>query len=184
MTCIVGIAENGKMYMGSDSQVSFSWHNEQNAVPKVIKNGLFLMGATGDLRFCNILRHQLDIPVQPYSKKPDDDYIVVTVVEHIRQRCKDLGYVQIEKNRENIDNNALLIGYKGNIYHVSGDFSVLRNVNNIAAIGSGYPFALGALEALKRHPVEKRIRRALEIAGQFAYGVDRKINIEMISQDI
>lgn len=180
MTCILGAVHDGKVYMGGDSQVSFSWHAEQQAIPKVFRVGPFLMGSTGDVRLANIIRFHLDIPNQVLGED-DDHYIIVSLVEHIRLRAKELGYAQIDKNREGLESGAVLIGYQAHIYQMASDYSVTRNGADVSAIGSGYPFALGAFEALKRTPIAIRVRRSLEIAARYAYGVDHKINIEVIS---
>lgn len=182
MTCIVGLVEKGTIYMGGDSCVSYGWHTEQLASFKVFKVGPFLMGSAGDLRMNNILRYELEIPPQLSHDTDDDRYMVTAVAGHIRTRCKDLGFAKVDSNHEEFGSGNVLIGYRGNIYQMGSDYSIARNINNLAAIGSGYPFALGALAAMKKRPPKVRIRRALEIAAEFAHGVDRTINIEVISQ--
>jgi ATP-dependent protease HslVU (ClpYQ) peptidase subunit len=97
----------------------------------------------------------------------------MVVAEAMRDLLKARGYAKIESNQERSE-TAFLVGYRGNLYRFGVDYSVVQHIEPFDAIGSGYAFALGALEALKGVDMKPkaRIRAALRIATRYANGVD------------
>jgi ATP-dependent protease HslVU (ClpYQ) peptidase subunit len=175
MTCVIGLVKDGVIYFGSDSLAAAGWESCVLAAdtPKIFKRGAFLFGYTGSPRFGQLLQHKLVIPEQ--DGLPDAPYILVTVLDAIRDCLKSNGLALVENNQE--EGGFCLIGYKGKIYKVNSDYGITVAADDFRAIGCGDVFALGALKALEGTPPMERIARALEISAYFSVGVGGPFHI-------
>lgn len=83
MTCIIGLADQGKVYIGADSIVSNGYTREITERSKVFRVGEFLIGSCGSIRMANVLQYHLS--VRPIEEHEDvDRYMVVAFVEGVR----------------------------------------------------------------------------------------------------
>jgi ATP-dependent protease HslVU (ClpYQ) peptidase subunit len=162
MTCIIGLEANGKVYIGADSCGADDWTSRSWDVQKVFCIKEFIIGYTDSFRMGQLLQYNL--VVTPQNGTDDLTYLVTVVAEAVRQVFKTYGYARIENNQE--QGGFFLVGYRGKLYEISSDFSVLH-ANEFSAIGSGYTVALGIMKALDNLSPKKRILQALEITGQF-----------------
>jgi len=167
MTCIIGLAEDNKVYMGGDSALASGWTVRITAQPKVYHIGPFLIGAEGSPRLDQILQYHLDIPEQVLEE--DYEYMVTVFIEAVRAAFKGVGFSKIEDNEES--GGIFLVGYQGHLYKVWSDFQIGSYADSIAACGCGEEFALGAMKALEHLPPRERILKSLEIAAYFSGGV-------------
>jgi ATP-dependent protease HslVU (ClpYQ) peptidase subunit len=174
MTCIIGLAENGKVYIGADSQAATNWNKRIVVQPKVFLNGPFVIGYTSSFRMGQLLQYQLAVDPQ-LSGEDDYHYMVAVVAEAIRDCFKTHGWAKVENNQE--EGGSFLIGYRGKLYEVASDMSVLEYIDGFSAIGCGANYALAAMAALEDMPPVDRIRRALEIAVRFSNGVSEPFTI-------
>ena len=62
MTCIVGVVDNGKVYMGGDSAGVGGLCIETRKQPKVFRNGDFLIGYTDSFRMGQLLQYKMSPP--------------------------------------------------------------------------------------------------------------------------
>ncbi|HYG12172.1 MAG TPA: hypothetical protein VD835_19655, partial [Pyrinomonadaceae bacterium] len=62
MTCIVAIAERGKVWMGGDSLGQRNGTKLFLAEGKIAQSGEFLIGACGTVRHVNLIRHVFQPP--------------------------------------------------------------------------------------------------------------------------
>jgi hypothetical protein len=117
MTCIVGIVENGKVYIGADSASvdADSYEVRKTKLPKVFKRGNFLIGYTTSFRMGQLLQHSLYVREQNLDEE-DIEYMVLGFIEAVRKLFKDAGYSLIKENQESGGN--FLVGYKGHLYHI------------------------------------------------------------------
>lgn len=172
MTCIIGLEQNGVAYLGGDSRVSQGWKKETLAGKKVFPVNDCLFGCCGDVRMVNIIQYDLALPKQQINTS-DERYIISDVVDMLRTFLKVKGWAKVESNEETMPNSALLIAYHSQIYEVASDFCVTRNCDGVYAVGGGNEYALGAMLALRNLEPQKRIKRALQIAGHYSMGVSR-----------
>jgi ATP-dependent protease HslVU (ClpYQ) peptidase subunit len=107
-------------------------------------------------------------------------FIMTAFVESLRACLVANRYVD-EKGLISL-NGRVMVGYEGQLYIVSGDFSVMKSTHPFAAIGDGASVALGALAAidLSRHHGAGKIQFALEIVEQFMTNVRAPFVIESI----
>ncbi len=162
MTCIVGISKDGKVFMGGDScGSSYSWQQVGN--PKVFKvDGRFLIGCTTSFRMIDLLRFELSVAEQT-SKQSDDQFMRTTFIHAVRDCFKHGGW--LDKASEKNQGGNFLVGYKGILYEVQDDFSVLNSPEVGMSVGSGENAARGSLYSTKDHKnQESRIQVALEAA--------------------
>lgn len=167
MTCIIGLASEGKVYMGGDSAGAVGWMVRAVQSPKVFKVGAFIIGYTTSFRMGEILQYHLE--VQPQDGESDHEYMVCQFAEAVRKALKEHGFAKVENNVE--EGGDFLVGYHGHLYSVNDDFQMTEHIESYDACGCGQEFALGAMMALEELSPKKRIRRALEIAAYFSGGV-------------
>jgi ATP-dependent protease HslVU (ClpYQ) peptidase subunit len=167
VTCVVGVVEDGRTYIGADAAGVNGYEARASKVPKVFVNGLFVIGYTTSFRMGQILQHQLR--VAPQGPEGEMEYLVCTFVEAVRGCLKEYGFSRVENNVE--EGGFFLVGYKGRLYGVEGDFQVQAMADEVMAIGCGRGYALGALKALEVVPARERVVRALEVAAYYSGGV-------------
>ena len=167
MTCIIGMAKDGKVYMGGDSMASAGHNVRIQREKKVFPVGEFLIGTSGSIRGANLLKHKFSVPVN--NGKDDFKYMVTEFVPAVRELFKDGGLSKIDNNVEEAESH-LLVGYRGVIYNFFGDFQIDVYEEEFTATGCGKYYALGAMEGLgyniDREPKETIIK-ALEIVGKY-----------------
>lgn len=168
MTCIVGFASEGKVYIGADSSAVAGWNVSSTALRKVYRVGEFLIAYAGSFRMGQIIQYHLTVP-QQQDGITDERFMVTSFVEAVRTCLKDKGYTKVENNRES--GACLLVGYKGILYQIDDDFQVNHFRDGLMSVGVGSEYALGAMAALDDLPPAKRIKKALKISSRFCGGV-------------
>lgn len=177
MTCIVGIAHEGKVYIGGDSMAAAQWDRNVSGLRKVFRVGEFLIGYTTSFRMGQILQYYLE--VRPREEGEDDlRYMVVAFIEAVRTCLREKAYTSISNSQES--GGTFLVGYRGRLYTVSDDFQVNLWTNGIAACGCGEPYALGAMLALPNLAPVDRVMKALEISAELSNGVTAPFYVETL----
>ncbi len=170
MTCIVGLIEDGTVYMGGDSAGVAGYGLTVRADEKVFVKGDFVMGFTSSFRMGQLLRYSL----KPPKYHPDVDtseYMVVDFVNAARECLKTGGYAQKDKEVE--VGGTFLVGFNGKLFKVESDYQVGIPMQFFDACGCGDDIALGAMFSNAHLSPEDRILQALEAAEQFSAGVRR-----------
>lgn len=175
MTCIVGVAENGDVIIGGDSMGSDGYTKQVRLDQKVFRRGPFVIGFCGSFRMGQVLHYQLRVPDHPRDMD-DYEYMVTLFVNAVRECLMTAGVGK--KNEDNTEEGGtFLVGYKGKLYVVEGDYQVGVVGDSYDAIGSGHEIAKGAMYAQSvTVPAKRRIRRALEAASKFSMSVGPPFN--------
>jgi ATP-dependent protease HslVU (ClpYQ) peptidase subunit len=182
MTCIVGLVQDGTVYLGGDSASANSWMTRSTRLKKVFRRGEFLIGYTSSFRMGQILQHHLDARPQE-SGEDIEHYMVAGFVEAVRKCLKKFAYTKVENSRE--EGGTFLIGYKGGLYTVQDDFQVNFFHDDYDAVGVGAQYALGAMRVLGGLVApEVRILRALEAATHFCNGVCAPFYVDVLEQQL
>lgn len=150
MTCIVGIAIDGKVYIGGDSagvDASGSYDLTVRADEKVfyIENR-FVIGFTTSFRMGQLLRYAF----KPPEKRHGQDlmhYMVTDFVNALRACLKESGWAVKKEEQEKA--GTFLVGCEGRLFAVYDDYQVAEPVCGYEAIGCGFQVAKGAVFALK-----------------------------------
>lgn len=175
MTCIVGIAEDGNVWIGGDSSgVGPAYDLSHRTDKKVFLNGEFIIGFTSSFRMGQLLAHAFVPPM----RRPAIDiyaYMVTDFVNEVRICLKAGGFA--ERHNEAEQAGTFLVGYAGRLFGIHGDYQVSEQIDGFDAVGCGSQIAKGSLYASKGSPPDERIRTALEAAEHFSAGVRAPFNI-------
>ena len=173
MTCIVGLTDKNKVYIGGDAASANAYVVRVSAVPKVFRNGPFVIGYTSSWRMGQILQYHLRLDGITPPKAGDclQELMVREFVEGVRQALKEYAYAEEENNRET--GGEFLVGYNGHLFHIGDDYQVNETIDGIDACGCGAEVALGALYATRDTKLTpfQRIDNALEAAAHFSKDV-------------
>lgn len=177
MTCIVGLVENSKVYIGGDSAGVAGWSLSVRKDLKVFKNGPFLIGFTSSFRMGQLLQYVFTPP----KRHPDRDvtaFMVVDFIDGVRSCFKSGGFAELKDSAEKA--GQFLVGYEGRLFNIDSDYQVGELVDGYAAAGCGEDIALGALFASRHLQPTERLQVALEAAERFSAGVRGPFHIESI----
>lgn len=178
MTCIVGLVDGDRVWMGGDSAGVSGLDITVRADTKVFRNGDMLIGFTNSFRMGQLLAYKL----APPQHERDQDvfrYMVVDFVDAVRACLKDGGYAQRSNDVES--GGTFLVAYEGRLFSVQSDYQVGEAVRGYHAIGCGADYALGSLASTVGLPAEERVRKALECAELFSGGVRSPFNIQSLA---
>jgi hypothetical protein len=176
MTCIVAIAQNGTVYMGSDHAASddkTGWILSRKE-PKCFKLGQYAIAFTDSFRMGQILQYSWTPPKYTPTKTNSglDKFMRTKFIDSVKVAFKDGGYGNIGSSSDEDTGGIFIVGLEGRIFTIDEDFHVGENIVNYMAEGSGGQIALGALYATKNQKNPKlRIKAALEAATEFNMSV-------------
>lgn len=168
MTAIVGLVDQGAVYVGGDSAGVSGYSLTVRADSKVFTNGPYVMGFTSSFRMGQLLRWSLQAP---HPEGELEKFMATTFVDAVRETLKTGGWLKQDSNRD--EGGDFLVGVAGRLFEVFSDFQVGEAVDGYAAVGCGNELALGALHAttgLDLTP-RKRVRAALKAAERYSAGV-------------
>jgi ATP-dependent protease HslVU (ClpYQ) peptidase subunit len=161
MTTIIAIQGDSYSLVCSDSRIStiddggFASQivTLRDGSGKVAANGKYLLGAAGDMRAINILHHAFQPPTPPPGTKGKklDQFITAKFIPALRTCFEQQGYALPERDSSNHlaeHSSVILVSIHGSIYVVDGDYSWTSDSTNTYALGTGSPYALGALNVL------------------------------------
>ncbi len=168
MTCIVGIASGGKVYLGADSAGTGGYDQRIRRDRKVFTNGPLILGLTSSFRMGQLLEFNLTPPPIVEDQEPFA-YAVRSLVPAIRQTLKDGGFARIDSGRET--GGVFLVGFRGRLFTIYEDFQVGEDLGDIAAVGCGDAYAMGAMHALPNAEPRARMQAGLDAASTFSAGV-------------
>jgi len=163
MTCIIGLVENGEVYIGADGASSNGHFIENARIEKVFRNGKYVIAYTSSFRMGQLLQYCISLPDPP--EKVTLKFMVEEFIEIVRDEFKKYGYSKVESNEET--GGTFIVGVNNSLFHVYNDYQVGHYQDGFTVDGSGRYFAVGAMEALKDFDPEPRIARSIEIAGKF-----------------
>lgn len=161
MTCIVGVAAKGKVWMGGDSCGSNEETWQVVPEPKVFERAGMLIGACGSFRLIDLLKYTWEIPDYPVGMDYDR-YMRTSFI-------KSLEALEFGKELP----GDILVGYAGKLYHILTDYAVVGAPNWGMAIGTGGYSARGSLYTTRKGSMTPRLRvlTALEASSNVEMGV-------------
>jgi hypothetical protein len=174
MTCIVGLVDGGRVWMGGDSAGVAGWDLKVRADRKVFRNGPYVMGFTTSFRMGQLLRHGF-APPAPVADL--DEFMATTFIDAVRERLKAGGWASKENERE--EGGAFLVGTRGRLFEIGSDYQVGENVDGWGAVGCGDQVAHGALYASRGKVAMDRVVIALSAAERFSAGVRRPFAVRV-----
>lgn len=180
MTCIIGLVDNGNVYMGGDSAGVAGKYIRIRKDKKVFLNGEFIFGFTSSFRMGDILKYHFD-PPEHLNNISTDKYMATEFVRVLRWTLESHWHNQV-KNKDS-GGGQFLVGYKGRLFNIGSDFQVGENYFKYDAVGSGEPNAMGAMFALwnvEGYTPEQKIKLSLKAASVFSTGVAPPFTIKVL----
>ena len=163
MTCLIGMIQNGKTYIGADGYATTDDCERKPIVcRKIFKSGRYVIAFAGHIR-----TGQLLYPESGFEF-PDDIYQIPNAMFLWLQNFDVLGK---DENQMGMMASNFLIATKNNLYEILMDMQISEIDPNegYTALGSGTPYAMGSLysTSFTRMPPKKRIGMALDAANRF-----------------
>jgi ATP-dependent protease HslVU (ClpYQ) peptidase subunit len=189
MTCIVGLIENGIVYIGGDSAATDDSSIQTIKGSKVFKIGEFLFGVSGNPRMSDILRYNFEIP---YREENQDilEYMHQYFIPDLKECLAENGAL-IKQDEIPSSDAWVLIGYHGRLFILESGFHVSESSLDYNAVGCGMDVALGCLyglgnlmnaEILLKIRPEDKIELALRASAQFNCHVRKPFTILSTAQ--
>jgi hypothetical protein len=183
MTCLVGLVDNDRVWMGVDTCGVAGWHAIEREdmkmfTPQGIKNSL--ISYTTSFRMGQILMYEefLFDELAVLKDEIDHKYMVTRFIPKVQAAFSRGGFGKLNGD-EGAVGGAFLVAYGNQLFTIEGDYQVAMNSVGYSAHGSGQPYALGSLATtagLKMHPKE-RILAALRAAALFSTGVNGPFHV-------
>ena len=185
MTCIVGLVDQGKVWMGGDSAAVSDSFTMSRKDPKVFKNGDFIFGFTDSFRMGDLLQHSLVVP-PPGDDGYTREYKCTDFIAALRLCLIEGGFSEVDNNVETGGN--FLVGVGDKLYEISSDYQVGQYINDYMCVGCGDNHAMGALYAIEvlspditRKGLiptpEDKVKIALAAAAEFSWWVKEPFHV-------
>jgi hypothetical protein len=178
MTCIVGIADGTKVWMGADTYGSDKWTGSTVTHPKVFilevpaegsPNEELMIGGCGSFRMLQLLEHGLATSMPGIRKNQSViNWLTIEFADATRHLFREKGFGKNADGIHSINGGSFLLGFRGNIYHIEDSYQAIAVPENIQTAGSGGPYALASLVTTRNFgwtPLQ-RIQTALEVAAE------------------
>lgn len=183
MTAIVGLVQDGDVYLGGDSAGVDTGRLglQLRADQKVFRKGEMVFGFTSSFRMGQLIRYKLELPEQRVSQHDPFEFLAGEFVDALRKCLKDGGFVK--KKDEVESGGTFLVGYRQRLFAIGDDFQVAETVHGFDAVGCGDFFALGSFYSTERAQPLDRIKAALGAAAEFSAGVRAPFHIEVLQRE-
>ena len=183
MTTVVGIQGDGYCLLAADTRITstdsagvpYQIMTLKSETSKIAVNGKYLIATAGDLRAINLLAHTLNPPICPPNLrgKKLDEFITNKLIPAIKEMFEKNGYTTNETMvaTKAEHDSELLVAINQTLYHIDGDYSWFTDQTGIYTLGTGAPYALGALHnmPIPRNPAQakKQAIKALATASKY-----------------
>ncbi len=171
MTAVVALETAHGVWIGCDSLISSEGSKDYLKDPKWFRLGPFTIGWAGDLRTPQVA---LSLPV-PRLRKPRENplgYTLSELVEPLR--------THLARRECPLTDDWLVITGKS-LFTLHNGYALTRSGLGYAAIGSGGPYVLGALEVSgENQDPEDRIRQSLRAAAKHCPSVEPPFHISLV----
>ncbi len=160
MSTVIGIVDNGKVWMGVDSYATTTSGERRHVIcKKMFVNNRYLIGFIGSARTGQVLRPE-------YFEVPENIY---EFPDRMMEQFKQKGCLAVSADSQISiqESNFLIATPDGKLFEILLDFQ-MNEIEDFTAIGSGSPFALGSLHTTRRWgSPKKRMLTALKTAAVY-----------------
>lgn len=178
MTTILAVQTPQGAYIGADSQFSDDSRKIFSAsTPKISKVGKWLIGGAGDCQPAEIITYHWKPPA--YDQTPLIRFMGAKVVPSIAKLFKEHGY---DHTKEGASFSFLFV-FRGEIFELAEDLTVLQADGGIYGIGSGGDIGIGYLRCAQEvgsvhdNP-QLAIKEAIKVSAEFDIYTGGKIQLE------
>lgn len=181
MTAIVGVVQDGEVWMGADSCTLDGDFTRTLCEPKIGRVGEFLFGCAGSMRTTQIMRYLFTPP--DYEEGRDlMEYVIRDFMPALRSCFQENGGIETREGMDYLDGN-ILVAFRGRLFGIYQGSQVEEYREAFHVLGSGLLPASAALYALFRFDelsAPERIEIALEAAAAYMNGVHGPFHIEKL----
>lgn len=182
MSVVVAIKHEGKVYIGSDSQVTkggtrSTLKNPNNyKIWKVDGCDHCLMAHVGNVRDANIVRLMTGVvdDYDEYCNRVNYRFVVKYLVPEIIKNLKDAHFLKMNDDYLDSMESSFLFAYKDQLYLINTDGCVLE-IDDYVAIGSGAQEAIGSLLSTDKEKPITRVIKAIKSSAASDIYVDYPI---------
>ena len=180
MTTIVGIQGHNYAVIGSDSRIVQTDDNSWGQIStlstnhsKVARIRQYLIGVAGDVRAINLLHYGWTPPkANPrHTRRELDTFVTREVIPGIREVFDNHGYSTKTDETGATQNSMIMLAINNTIYVIDSSYAWATDNLGLYAIGTGAPYALGALNTLPPAQTPKQAQQhaktALTIASKY-----------------
>ena len=177
MTTIVGVQYKDKVVLAADNQVTGDSGRKYNHpdMKKIAQRGEFLIAGSGEVQPCDVVQNMWNPPkITAKDKENIYRFMIVKAMPSLRKCLTDNGFDFNEGKGEGKADESrfnFLIAVGGELFDVADDLSVCRSGDGIYGVGSGSPYAIGALHA------GAKPEKAIEIASKLDVNTSGPIQI-------
>ena len=168
MTAVVAYSDGTKVWLAGDSFCGDESKKDICEASKVYQIGNLGIG------ICGYVRQELILESILRSINPSDfsdEWLRFVLPDILHDTMKAKGAVVEKDGQSTFGNSHYILALSGKLYYLESDFGVWEVKKNIAAIGAGREYTLGALSAtpksLKEDPA-KALVKALKIASEWS----------------
>lgn len=160
MSTVIGIVDNGKVWIGADSYATtLSGERRRVMCEKMFMNGSYLIAFIGSVRSGQVLKEGFFDPPENVYEFPDK------MIEQFKQ--KGCLATHSESQTSVQEANFLIATPNGKLFEILLDFQ-MNEIEDFTAIGSGAPFAIGSLYTTRNWGDHKRrIMTAFKVAATY-----------------
>lgn len=193
MTLIVGLVEpDGEHAIVAADSRSFDgyglgYNSVQTAKLSMFYVGGYVLtiGIAGSWRISQIIRHALEVS-PPSGSESVIKWIVSKLTKKLRATLKEGGALTIDEltSVESMESD-LLINFRGHVYGMQSDFSLLRDERPISAVGHGGVAAMASLYTsglLDSVPPMQRVQLAMKSTAMIDATVGEPFHIVRVPQ--
>lgn len=150
MTTIIGVQYADRSVLLADNQITDAEGKifSHPDVVKISQVGTFLVAGAGEVQPCDTVQHTW-VPPKPTAKDKENLYhfMIAKAMPSLRQCLKDNGYnFEEAKEAGSGPRFQFLMSVCGELFEVDDNLGLTRSGNGFYGVGSGAPYALGALE--------------------------------------
>ena len=145
MTTIIGVESKDGSLILADSQVTDDSGKvfSHPSMTKINQRGAFLIAGAGEILPCDVIQHIWEAPrVMAKDKQDLYHFMVVKVIPSMRRCLKENGYNFDDQGSERFQ---FLVAVGGELFELDEDLGITKSDRGHYAIGSGAPYALGAM---------------------------------------
>jgi len=176
MSTVIGLVDNGKVWMGADSFATTKGGERRRMIcNKLFTNGPYLIGYIGSVRVGQVVRPEFFTAPKKISDFPDE---LMTQFE--KKKCLA---VDSDTQCSIHESNFLIATTEGKLYEILVDFQ-MNEIEDFTSIGSGSDYALGSLYTTRDwSSPKKRILTALKIAAVYDMSTGPPFVVEEFLED-
>jgi ATP-dependent protease HslVU (ClpYQ) peptidase subunit len=146
VTTIAATVAAGVVTIAYDNLMSSGSHSFETDQPKVFSRHGVVFGVAGSMRDLNLISNA-DLPNPTLAPEVGaEEWLVTVFVPAFRQLLADHGRLGSQDGRDAAACDILVV-VRGQVFNVDDDFTVVSRSDGLYVVGSGFPFATGALSA-------------------------------------